>query len=133
MGNWTYLVLIQDASSVMSEMVISSLVGVEQAFLLPTDFSGVFLSLPLAEVTAVLPGLAAAGLLTVEAAGLGLGIFGGNLDVRLRRAEGRLGLGAPLEARLEFFLFSPPTSTESDALSRMYPSGLQGQIDITRV
>ena len=70
----------------MSEMVISSLVGVEQAFLLtPVDFSGVFLSLSRAEVTAVLPGLAAAGLLTVEAAGLGLGIFGGNLDVRLTR------------------------------------------------
>ena len=76
----------------MSEMVISSLVGVEQAFLLtPVDFSGVFLSLPRAEVTAVLPGLAAAGLLTVEAAGpeLALGILGGNL-VDVRRADGRV-------------------------------------------
>ena len=95
MDNWTYLVLIQDASSVMSEMVISSLVGVEQAFLLaPADFSGVFLSLPRAEVTAVLPGLTAAGLFTVEAAGPDLAfvtvadIFVGNFDVR--RAEGRL-------------------------------------------
>ena len=69
----------------MSEMVISSLVGVEQAFLLPPDFFGVFLSLPLAEVTAVLPGLAAVGLLTVEAAGPGLAILGGNFDVRVRR------------------------------------------------
>ena len=92
MDNWTYvyLVLIQDASSVMSEMVISSLVGVEQAFLLaPADFSGVFLSLPRAEVTAVLPGL-----FTVEAAGPDLAfvtvadIFVGNFDVR--RADGRL-------------------------------------------
>ena len=76
----------------MSEMVISSLVGVEQAFLLtPVDFSGVFLSLPRAEVTAVLPGLAAAGLLTVEASGpeLALGILGGNL-VDVRRADGRV-------------------------------------------
>ena len=76
----------------MSEMVISSLVGVEQAFLLtPVDFSGVFLSLPRAEVTAVLPGLAAAGLLTVEAAGpeLALGILGGNL-VDVRHADGRV-------------------------------------------
>ena len=91
MGNWTYLVLIQDASSVMSEMVISSLVGVEQAFLMPPDFFGVFLSLPLAEVTAILPGLAAAGLLTVEASGpeLALGILGGNL-VDVRRADGRV-------------------------------------------
>ena len=94
MGNWTYLVLIQDASSVMSEMVISSLVGVEQAFLLPPDFFGVFLSLPLAEVTTVLPGLAAAGLFAVEAADPGLAfgtladVFEGNFDVR--RAEGRL-------------------------------------------
>ena len=72
----------------MSEMVISSLVGVEQAFLMPPDFFGVFLSLPLAEVTAVLPGLATAGLLTVEAAA-GLGILGGNL-VDVRRADGRV-------------------------------------------
>ena len=56
----------------MSEMVISSLVGVEQAFLVPPDFFGVFLSLPLAEVTAVLPGLAAAGLFAVAAADPGV-------------------------------------------------------------
>ena len=94
MDEWTYLVLIQDASSVMSEIVISSLVGVEQAFLLPPgDFSGVFLAFPRTEVTAVLPGLAAPGLFTVEAAGPDLAlvtvadILGGNLDVR--RAEGR--------------------------------------------
>ena len=79
----------------MSEMVISSLVGVEQAFLLtPVDFSGVFFSLPRAEVTAVLPGLAADGLFAVEAADPGLAfgtladVFEGNFDVR--RAEGRL-------------------------------------------
>ena len=71
----------------MSEMVISSLVGVEQAFLLtPVDFSGVFFSLPRAEVTAVLPGLAAAGLFPVEV--VDPDVFEGNFDVR--RADGRL-------------------------------------------
>ena len=71
----------------MSEMVISSLVGVEQAFLLtPVDFSGVFFSLPRAEVTAVLPGLAAAGLFPVEV--VDPDVFEGNFDAR--RADGRL-------------------------------------------